>query len=178
MSGLRRTVALIGMMGVGKSSLGRRLATRLMVPFRDSDTEIELAAGRTIAEIFEHYGEDAFRSCERKVIARLLELPPLVLATGGGAFADAEIRAAIQLGAISVWIKAPVAVLVERVGRRDTRPMLRNGDPRDILTRLLETRAPLYSQADIHVETEDGPHQVQVNRILAALVARGIVEDM
>lgn len=178
MSGLRRTIALVGMMGVGKSSLGRRLAARLKVPFRDSDTEVELAAGCTITEIFERYGEDAFRSCERKVIARLLELPPLVLATGGGSYADAEIRAAIQRSAVSVWIRAPVDVLVERVGRRDTRPMLKNGDPRDIIARLLDARAPLYGQAEIHVETDDGPHQAQVNRILAALGERGVVEDV
>lgn len=176
MNGLTRTIALVGMMGVGKSSVGRRLATRLNVPFRDSDSEIEAAAGCSITEIFDRYGEDAFRDGERKVIARLLELPPHVLATGGGAFIDDEIRSAIKTSAVSVWIKAPLEMLVERVGRRNTRPLLRGGDPRAIIAKLLAEREPIYAEADIHVESADGPHHAQVDRILAALDERGLVE--
>ncbi len=176
MNGLTRTIALVGMMGVGKSSVGRRLASRLGVPFRDSDHEIEIAAGCSINEIFDRYGEDAFRDGERKVIARLLDMPPHVLATGGGAFIDDEIRAAIQRAAVAVWIKAPLELLLERVQRRNTRPLLRHGDPAEIVARLLTEREPIYAQAEIHVESEDGPHGAQVDRILSALDERGLVE--
>jgi len=176
MTRLTRTVALVGMMGVGKSSVGRRLAARLDVPFRDADSEIEAAAGCSINEIFDRYGEEAFRAGERKVIARLLGLPPHVLATGGGAYIDDEIRNLVKRTAISVWIKAPLDLLVERVQRRDTRPLLRNGDPREIIGRLLKTREPIYATADIHVESEDGPHGLQVERIIAALEERGLLE--
>lgn len=176
MNGLTRTIALVGMMGAGKSSVGRRLAARLKVPFRDSDTEVEDAAGCTVNEIFDRFGEEAFREGERKVIFRLLEEPPFVLATGGGSFIDREIREALQVGAVSVWIKAPVELLVERVTRRDTRPMLRNGDAREILTRLATVREPIYQLADIHIEAASGPHQAQVERIVAALKERGLVE--
>ena len=177
MTNLTRTIALVGMMGVGKSSIGRRLAARLGVPFRDADSEIEAAAGCSINEIFDRYGEAAFRDGERKVIARLLALPPHVLATGGGAFIDAEIRDGIARTAVSVWIEAPLELLVERVGRRNTRPLLRDGDPREILEKLLAARNPIYAQADIHVESEDGPHGAQVERILKALIERGVVEE-
>lgn len=176
MSGLKRTVALVGMMGAGKSSLGRRLAARLEVEFRDADTEIEQAAGCSINEIFARYGEPAFRDGERKVIARLLGLPPHVLATGGGAFADEETHARIKDGALSVWINVPLSVLVERVGRRDTRPMLKGGDPVEIMTRLLKEREPLYAQADLTVNSEDGPHQMAVEKIVAMLKERGLLE--
>src|SRR6185503_5463209 len=124
---LNRIVALVGMMGAGKSAIGKRLAARLGVPFRDADTEIETAAGCTISEIFERYGEPAFRDGERKVIARLLNESPHVLATGGGAFADEQIRENVKACALSVWINVPVEVLVSRVSRRDTRPLFRNG---------------------------------------------------
>jgi len=176
MTRLTRTIALVGMMGVGKSSVGRRLAARLDVPFRDADSEIEAAAGCSINEIFDRYGEVAFRDGERKVIARLLGLPPHVLATGGGAYIDDEIRDLVKRTAISVWIKAPLELLVERVQRRDTRPLLRNGDPREIIARLLEEREPIYAEADIHIESEDGPHGLQVERIIAALEERGLLE--
>lgn len=176
MTGLTRTVALVGMMGVGKSSVGRRLAGRLDVPFRDSDSEIEAAAGCSINDIFDRYGEKAFRDGERKVISRLLSMPPHVLATGGGAFIDPAIRAEIKATAVTVWIKAPLELLVERVQRRNTRPLLREGDPRAIIARLLKEREPVYAEADIHVESEDGPHGAQVERILAALEERGLVE--
>jgi shikimate kinase len=176
MSGLKRTVALVGMMGAGKSALGRRLAARLGVEFRDADTEIEQAAGCTINEIFARYGEPAFRDGERKVIARLLSLPPHVLATGGGAFADDETRVRIKNEAASVWIKVPLAVLIARVGRRDTRPMLKDGDPAEIMERLLKEREPLYAQADLTVNSEDGPHQMAVDQIVAMLKDRALLE--
>lgn len=176
MTRLTRTIALVGMMGVGKSSVGRRLAARLDVPFRDADSEIEAAAGCSINEIFDRYGEEAFRDGERKVIARLLDLPPHVLATGGGAFIDDEIRNLIKRITVSVWIKAPIDLIVERVQRRNTRPLLRNGDPREIVERLLKAREPVYAEADIHIESEDGPHGLQVNRIVSALEERGLLE--
>jgi shikimate kinase len=176
MSGLKRTVALVGMMGAGKSSLGRRLAARLDVEFRDADAEIEQAAGCSINEIFARYGEPAFRDGERKVIARLLGLAPHVLATGGGAFADDELRERIKSDAVSVWINVPLSVLVERVGRRDTRPMLKDGDPVEIMTRLMKEREPLYAQADLTVNSEDGPHQMAVEKIVGMLKERDLLE--
>lgn len=172
---LKRTVALVGMMGAGKSSVGRRLAAKLGVPFHDADAEIEAAAGCSISEIFERYGEAAFRDGERKIVARLLDEPPHVLATGGGAFIDPDIRAKIRDTAISVWIKVPVEVLISRVGRRDTRPLLRDGEPREIMERLLKTREPIYAEADLTVESENGPHGAMVEKILDALQERGLV---
>ncbi len=176
MTRLSRTVALVGMMGAGKSSIGRRLAARLDVPFRDADGEIELAAGCSVAEIFERYGEGAFRTGERRVIARLLTESPHVLATGGGAFIDPNTRARLKESAVTVWIKAPVDVLLARVQRRDNRPLLRNADPRATLERLLTERTPVYAEADLTVESEDGPHTVALERILAALKSRGLCE--
>lgn len=176
MTKLTKTVALVGMMGAGKSSIGRRLAARLSTPFRDADTEIETAAGCSISEIFERYGEAAFRDGERRVIARLLSEAPHVLATGGGAFIDPETRARLRESAVSIWIKAPVDLLVQRVQRRDTRPLLRNGDPRETLMKLLAEREPIYAEADITLESEDGPHHVAVERIILALEARGVYE--
>jgi shikimate kinase len=176
MIGLNRTVALVGMMGAGKSSVGRRLAARLGVEFRDADSEIELAAGCPIPEIFDRYGEPAFREGERKVIARLLNESPFVLATGGGAFIDAETRAKLKERAVTVWIKAPVDVLMARVQRRDNRPLLKTADPRGTLERLLGDRAPIYAEADIAIQSEDGPHSTTVDRILAALKKRGACE--
>src|ERR1700753_476720 len=176
MSGLKRTVALVGMMGAGKSSLGRRLAARLGVEFRDADTEIETAAGCSINEIFSRFGEPAFRAGERKVIARLLGMPPHVLATGGGAYIDDETRARIKNEAVSVWINVPLSVLVERVGRRDTRPMLKDGDPAEIMTRLFNEREPIYAEADLTVNSEDGPHQHAVERIVKMLKERALME--
>src|SRR5436305_5425670 len=175
MGQLKRTVALVGMMGAGKSSLGRRLAARLAVPFCDADTEIERAAGCSINEIFERYGEDAFRDCERKVIARLLNGEPHVLATGGGAFIDDETRARLKAHALSVWLNVPLEVLITRVRRRDTRPMLKDGDAGEILTRLLLEREPVYAEADLTIGGEDGPHGAGVERILAALSARNMI---
>jgi shikimate kinase len=157
------------MMGAGKSSVGRRLAAKLGCAFRDADAEIETAAGCSISDIFERFGEDAFREGERKVIGRLLGDAPHVLATGGGAFINEATRARIKQDAISVWLLA-------RVGRRDTRPLLRNGNPREILEKLLVEREPIYAEADFSVDSEDGPHNAAVERIIAALDTRGLLE--
>jgi shikimate kinase len=169
---LEKTLVLVGMMGAGKTSVGRRLASTLGVPFRDADVEIEAAAGCTINEIFERFGEPAFRSGERKVIARLLSDPPHVLAAGGGAFIDAETRERIRERGVSIWLRAPLELLVQRVLRKDTRPLLRNNDSRATLERLLRDREPIYAQADIVVESDEGPHDVVVRRIVAALEER------
>lgn len=174
MGQLTRTIALVGMMGAGKSSVGRRLAARLNVEFRDADTEIEHAAGRPIPEIFQHYGEAAFRDCERKVISRLLDEPPHVLATGGGAFVSPETRERIKDKGLSIWLKAPVDVLLARVKRKDNRPLLKTGDPRETLERLLREREPFYSQADIQFESVDGPHAAAVEQIVELITERGI----
>jgi shikimate kinase len=170
---LTRTVALVGMMGAGKSSIGRRLATRLNVPFKDADSEIESAAGCSISEIFERYGEPAFRDGERKVIARLLGEPPHVMATGGGAFVDAGTRARMKEGSVTIWLRAPVDVLLARTGRRDTRPLLKNGDPRETLERLLQERSPIYAEADVTLDSEEGPHAQSVEKIVSILTERG-----
>lgn len=177
MARLKRTIALVGMMGAGKSSVGRRLAAQLGVPFRDADFEIEAAAGCTIAEIFDRFGEQAFRDGERRVILRLLTEPPHVLATGGGAFVDERTRAQIKADAVSIWLRAPPELLAARVQRRETRPLLRDGDPREILEKLLAAREPFYAQADISLDIEDGPHATVVERIIAALEARGVLEN-
>jgi len=169
---LDKTLVLVGMMGAGKTSVGRRLASGLGVPFKDADAEIELAAGCTINEIFERFGEPAFRDGERKVIARLLTEPPHVLATGGGAFIDPETRSRVKQDAVSIWLRARLDLLMERVLRKDNRPLLRNTDSRATLERLLKEREPFYSQADIIIESDEGPHEAVVRRILAALDAR------
>jgi shikimate kinase len=165
----RKTIALVGLMGVGKSSIGRRLALALDLPFRDADTEVETAAGRTISEIFETFGEQAFREGERKVIARLMDEGPFVLATGGGAFVNDDTRALIKAQAVSVWLKADLELLARRIGRKDTRPLVRGKDPLEVLTELAEVRYPIYAQADIVVETGDTPHQEAVEALLDAL---------
>jgi shikimate kinase len=172
MGKLDKTLVLVGMMGAGKTSVGRRLAGVLGVPFRDADVEIETAAGCTINEIFERFGEPAFRSGERKVIARLLSDPPHVLAAGGGAFMDEETRTRIRERAVSIWLRAPIELLIQRVLRKDTRPLLRNTDSRTALERLLREREPVYAQADIVVDSDEGPHDVVVKRIIAALDER------
>ncbi|HTK79572.1 MAG TPA: shikimate kinase [Rhizomicrobium sp.] len=176
MGRLKQTVALVGMMGAGKSSLGRRLAARLNVPFRDADAEIEAAAGCSINDIFDRFGEGAFRDGERKVMARLLNDAPHVLATGGGAFIDPETRTRIKETALSVWINVPLEVLISRVGRRNTRPLLRNGDPKEILTQLLREREHIYGEADLTINSEDAPHGAAVERILTALTERGMLD--
>jgi shikimate kinase len=173
---LNRTVALVGMMGAGKSSVGRRLASRLNVPFKDADTEIELAAGCPVSEIFSRYGEPAFREGERKVIARLLGEPPMILATGGGAFINAETRARLKECTMTVWISVPLEVLMRRVQRRNTRPLLQTTDPQATLEKLLAERTPIYAQADLTVESHDGPHATPVDEIIAALKTQKILE--
>lgn len=168
---------MVGMMGAGKTSLGRRLAARLNVEFRDADHEIEIAAGCAIPEIFARYGEAAFRNCERKVIERLLGMPAHVLATGGGAFVCAETRARMKQSAVSIWLDVPVDVLLARVKRRDNRPLLAGGDPRDILERLLAERTPFYAEADLTIAGDNSPHDSAVEKIVEALAARGDWEN-
>jgi len=168
----RQTIALVGLMGVGKSSIGRRLASALGMPFRDADSEVETAAGRSVAEIFDQYGEDAFRDGERRVIARLLDDPPHVLATGGGAFVNPETRALIKAKAVSVWLKADLEVLARRVSRKDTRPLIAGKDPLAVLTAQAEARYDAYGEADLVVETGDTAHHVAVDAIIKALAAR------
>ncbi|HEY2710051.1 MAG TPA: shikimate kinase, partial [Caulobacteraceae bacterium] len=157
-----KTIALVGLSGVGKSSVGRRLASALGMPFRDADAEVEAAAGRPIAEIFAQYGEAAFRDGERRVIARLLAEPPHVMATGGGAFMHPETRALIKAQALSIWLKADIEVLAKRVSRKENRPLLAGKDPLDVLTVQARDRYPAYAEADLEVETGDTPHQIAV----------------
>ena len=167
----RRTIALVGLMGVGKSSVGRRLANALGLPFRDADAEVEAAAGRSIPDIFAELGEAAFREGERRVIARLLEEAPHVLATGGGAFMDPKTRDLIKARAVSVWLKTDLEVLARRVARKDNRPLLVGRDPLEVLKAQAEARYPGYAEADITVETGDAPHHVTVDQLLRALSA-------
>ena len=164
-----RTIVLIGLMGAGKSCIGRRLAALLGLKFVDADTEIERAAGCTIEEIFERHGEAAFRDGERRVIERLLGQAVQVLATGGGSFMDPKTRAAIHGRAISVWLRADLDLLLKRTGRRNNRPLLKRGDPRAILEGLMAERYPVYGQADIVVDSADGPPEVTVERVRAAV---------
>jgi shikimate kinase len=168
----RRSVVLVGMMGAGKSSIGRRLAARLAIPFVDADTEIEKAAGMTIAEIFEAHGEPYFRAGEARVIARLLESGPQVLATGGGAFMNPETRALIRSKGVSVWLRATIEVLARRIRRRGDRPLLKNGDPVETLRRLIAERYPVYAEADVTVESREVSHDTIVDEIVAGLAAR------
>ena len=164
-----RSLVLAGLMGAGKSSIGRRLAERLELPFRDADGEIESAAGCTVSEFFETYGEAAFRDGEQRVIRRLLDQEQIVLATGGGAFLNAETRAIIAGKSISIWMKADLEVLVRRTSRRKTRPLLLTGDPEKILERLMTERHPYYAQADITVESHDAPHEIAVDTVVDSI---------
>ena len=166
-----RSVVLVGMPGCGKSAVGRRLAPRLGIPFVDADEEIEQAAQMSVAEIFERFGEAYFRDGERRVIARLLESGPSVLATGGGAFVQPGTRALILESGIAIWLDSDVATLLERVGRRDTRPLLHGGDPKEILARLKAERESSYAQAPIKIVSHPGPHGDTVNRTLQELAA-------
>lgn len=167
----RKTIALVGLMGVGKTSVGRRLAAALDLPFRDADSEVEAAAGMSVPDIFETLGEPAFRDGERRVISRLMDEGPMVLATGGGAFMNDQTRALIKDRAVSVWLKADLEVLARRVARKDTRPLVRGKDPLAVLTALAETRYPIYAEADVTVELGDSAHFDSVNAVLAALSA-------
>ena len=167
----RRTIVLVGLMGAGKSKVGRRLALRLGLPFSDSDPEIEAAAGETIEEIFANRGEQVFRDGERRVIARLLAQPVQVLATGGGAFMDPMTRSLIGRRGVSLWLRADLDTLVARVLRRNDRPLLKRGDPRVILGELMQRRHPIYAEADLTVDSGAGSPEVTVNRVIAALAA-------
>ncbi|WP_439534545.1 shikimate kinase [Polymorphobacter sp.] len=167
----RRPVTLVGLMGVGKTSIGKRLAARLGLDFVDADAEIELACGMTVAEIFERFGEAHFRDGERRVIARLIDGAPKVLATGGGAFMQDDTRALILGRSIAVWINADLQTLVERVSKRSTRPLLKGKDPGEVLHALATVRNPVYALAPIHVCSSDGPHNDAVEAIINALAA-------
>ena len=170
-----RSIVLIGLMGCGKSSVGRRLATRLSLPFVDADDEIETAAQKSIPEIFTDHGEDMFRDGERRVIARLLQNGPQVLATGGGAYMNAETRDAIRGLGVSVWLKAELPVLMRRVMKRDNRPLLRSPDPEGVMRDLMAVRYPIYANADITIESRDVPHDVIVGEIIFELARRLLV---
>jgi shikimate kinase len=168
----RRSVVLIGMMGVGKSSIGRRLAARLGIPFVDADTEIEKAAGMSISDIFARHGEADFRSGEARVIARLLETGPQVLATGGGAFMNEGTRAAVKSKGVSIWLSAEFDLLMRRIAkRRNERPMLQTDDPAETMQHLLRIREPVYALADLTVRSREAPHEVIVSEIISALAA-------
>jgi shikimate kinase len=167
-----RSIVLVGLMGCGKSAIGRRLAIKLGLPFVDADEEIEKAAGKSIEDIFSEHGEPYFRDGERKVLARLLRSGPQVLATGGGAFMNEETREAIAAGGISVWLRAELPLLVRRVGKRTNRPLLKGGDPEAVLENLMATRYPVYALADITVESRDVPHEVIVSEIIAQLASQ------
>jgi shikimate kinase len=164
-----RTVALVGLMGAGKTAIGKRLAVRLGLPFVDADEEIERAAGCTVAEFFERYGEAEFRAGERRVIARLLESPLRVLSTGGGAYMDRETRTLMRAQALTVWLRADLDVLFDRVRRRSHRPLLRQGDPREVLAHLMSQRYPIYAEADIVVDSTAQPAETTTEQVIEAL---------
>ncbi|MGE0744844.1 MAG: shikimate kinase [Rhodospirillales bacterium] len=164
-----RPVVLVGLMGAGKTCIGARLAERLGLEFADADTEIEAAAGCSIEDIFVIYGEPAFRDVERRVIARLLSGPVKVIATGGGAFMDQETRAAVKAHATSIWLRADLDLLLNRVGRRNNRPLLKKGDPREVLKRLMAERYPAYAEADLVVDGTREPPDATVDRVIEAL---------
>lgn len=165
-----KSLVMVGLMGCGKTSVGRRLSAKLELPFVDADEEIELAAGKTISEIFADHGETYFRDGERKVIARLLMNGPQVLATGGGAFMNAETRENIKKAGISIWLKADLPVLMKRVMRRDNRPLLKTADPEARMRELMEERYPIYAQADVVTYSRDVPHDAIVEEIIEALL--------
>lgn len=164
-----KTLVLVGHMGAGKTTVGRRLAARLGLKFVDADSEIEAAAGCSINDFFDFHGEEAFRDGERRVIARLLEEPLHVLATGGGAFMDRQTRGLIKNKGVSIWLRAEISTLVKRVKRRDTRPHLRSGNPREIMEKMMAERNTIYAKADIVVDSADGPHANVVHSIVEEL---------
>ncbi len=166
---LPRSLVIVGLMGAGKSAVGRRLAVRLGLPFADVDLEIERAAGLTIEDIFDMYGEPAFRDVERRVVARLLGEAPHVISTGGGAFMDLDTRQIIAEQGISLWLRADLDLLVARTGRRNNRPLLKQGNRREILSKLMDERYPVYARTDITIDSRDGPLDDTVGVALAAL---------
>jgi shikimate kinase len=167
---LDRPIVLVGLMGAGKSTVGRRLAKRLDLPFVDSDVEIEEASGASTADLFERYGEHDFRDGERRLVARLVEGDVRVIATGGGAFIDPRTRQLLNERAITIWLDAPIEVLAERTARRDNRPLLKKGNRAEILARLAEERRLSYSEAQIHVRSSSGAHSDVVDAIIAAIL--------
>ena len=166
-----RTIVLVGLMGAGKTNIGRRLAARLKLPFFDSDSEIEAAAGETIEEIFRNRGEAVFRDGERRVIARLLAQPVHILATGGGAFMDPVTLAIVARRGVSVWLRADIDTLLARVSRRSNRPLLKDGNPRAVMEELIARRYPTYAEADITIDSGDGPADLTATRTIEALAA-------
>ena len=171
-----RSIVLVGLMGAGKTTVGRRLAARLSMPFKDADHEIEEAAGMSVPDIFAIYGEAAFRDTERRVIARMLRQGPQVLATGGGAFMNPETRARIREGGISVWLKVDHATLMRRVRRRANRPLLHTVDPDETMRRLMAERHPVYAEAEWTIESNEGSHDLVVQAVIEAL-QQGLRED-
>jgi shikimate kinase len=164
-----RSIVLVGLMGAGKTTVGRRLANRLELPFIDADTEIEKAAGSSIADIFKEFGEAHFRDGEQRVIQRLLGEGPQILATGGGAFMNPATREATQENGISIWLKADLDVLMKRVSRRSHRPLLQNDDPEAVMKGLIDERYPIYATADLSIDSKEGPHDAVVDEIVHAL---------
>jgi shikimate kinase len=171
-----RAIVLVGLMGAGKTTIGRRLAARLNLAFKDADHEIEEAAGMSVPDIFAIYGEAAFRDTERRVISRLLRQGPLVLATGGGAFMDADTRARIRESGVSIWLKADHGTLMRRVRRRSNRPLLKTADPDETMRRLMAERHPVYAEAEWTIESNDGSHDRVVQAVIDAL-QRGLVRE-
>ncbi len=172
----RRSIVLVGLMGAGKTTVGRRLSNILGIPFTDADAEIEQAAGKSIPEIFADHGEAEFREGERRVIARLLQSGPQVLATGGGAYMNEETRDNIRAGGIAVWLRADLQLLLERVRKRNDRPLLNTSDPEAVMRRLIDTRYPVYAEADIGVESRNSSHRAVVCDVISAL-ARHLGKD-
>ncbi|UCI08795.1 shikimate kinase [Mesorhizobium sp. B1-1-8] len=166
-----RSVVFVGLMGAGKTAIGRKVATMLSLPFIDSDQEIESVSRMTVPELFERYGEAEFRALEQRVILRLLESGPQVLSTGGGAFMNPQTREAIASHGVSVWLKADLDLLMERVAKKQNRPLLKNPDPRGVLERLMEERHPIYATADMTVATRDDRKEVIAGEVIAALCA-------
>ena len=164
-------LVLVGLMGAGKTTIGRRLSARLDIPFIDADDEVERAAGCSIADMFEVHGEEVFRQGEERVISRLLEGPPGVMATGGGAFMNAATRKRIKERGISIWLRADLQVLAQRCALRDDRPLLKDGDMEEILENLIDLRYPVYGEADIIVDTGDKPHRTVIDKIMDELTA-------
>jgi len=173
--GITKTIVLVGLMGAGKTTIGRRLAKRLDLDFLDSDFEIEKAAQMTVSEIFESFGEEDFRAGERRVIARLMDGPTKVIATGGGAFVNDETRSLIKEKSVSIWLDAALDTLVDRTSRRDTRPLLQVEDPKSVLENLMNERTEIYGQADLRVQSCDGPHESVVDAIIRELKAVGAI---
>ncbi|MCO6386303.1 MAG: shikimate kinase [Aliihoeflea sp.] len=167
-----RTLVLVGLMGAGKTSVGRKVAQALQLPFADSDHEIESVSRMTVPELFEAYGEVEFRALEQRVVTRLIADGPAVIATGGGAFMNADTRAAIRAHAISIWLKADLDTLMERVARRQNRPLLKTPDPRAMMRKLMEDRYPVYAEADLTVTSRDARHTVIAGEIIEAVNAK------